>query len=84
MTATVKHRSAQAFCYQPEDLKPTDHAAALSDEAANEAFIARNSASIAAGIEQARAEFERGDYFTLDQVMADIDAQRQRRRSGGS
>jgi predicted transcriptional regulator len=47
-----------------------------------EAFLDRNADALRASIEKADAEFERGEYFTLDQVMADIDAQRRGRRAG--
>jgi len=67
------------FQYSPDDLAPRDFAA---DEAFLEAFIKRNKDALNASIENARAQIMRGEYFTRDQVMADVKAQRQRRRSG--
>ena len=66
------------FRYAPEDLAPRDSAA---DEAFLDAFIKRNKDTLNASIETARARIMRGEYFTRDQVMADVKAQRQRRRT---
>ncbi len=62
--------------YTPEDLQPRDAAA---DDRAADAYLERNKDALNASIEKARAEFERGEYFTLDQVMADAKAQKLRR-----
>jgi len=62
--------------YTKEDLEPRDAAA---DEAALDAFLKRNKDAINASIDKARAEYERGEYFTHEQVWADIKAQRARR-----
>jgi hypothetical protein len=78
-TKTQQNRPLKtAFRYEPEDLEPQDNG---RDQAALDAHLDRNKDALTASIEQSRAEFERGEYFTLDQVMADIDAQRQRRRA---
>ena len=79
MNAKTTSKPIDTFRYEPEDLEPRDHAA---DVAAMDAFLVRNKDTINASIEKDNAEFERGEYFTLDQVMADIGAQRQRRRAG--
>jgi predicted transcriptional regulator len=76
MTTKTASKSAESFRYEPEDLEPRDPAAA---EASLDAYLRRNKDAINASIEPDHAEFERGEYFTLDQVMADIDAERQRR-----
>lgn len=77
-TAKAKPRKS-GFRYAPEDLTPRDLAA---DEAFLDAFIKRNKDALEASIAKARAQIMRGEYFTRDQVMSDIKAQRQRRRSG--
>jgi predicted transcriptional regulator len=59
--------------YAPEDLESRD---AIADEAALDTFLRRNKDAINASIEKAHEEFERGEYFTLDEVMADLKAQR--------
>jgi hypothetical protein len=64
------------FRYAPEDLVPRDLAA---DEALLDDYIRRNKDALDASIEKARAQVMRGKYFTRDQVMADLKAQRQRR-----
>jgi hypothetical protein len=51
-----------------------------ADEAAMDTYIARNKDALNASIDKATAEYARGEYFSLDQVMADIRAQQQRRR----
>jgi len=68
---------ADSFRYQSEDLEHPDPAAA---EASLDSYLQRNKDAINASIDQDHAEFERGEYFTLEQVMADIDSQRQRSR----
>jgi len=77
-TKTSTHSSADTFRYEPEDLAPRDH---LADEAALDAYLERNKDALNASIEEARAEFARGEYFTIDQVVADLAAQRDRRRA---
>lgn len=67
------------FRYAPEDLAPRDFAA---DEALLDSFIKRNTDALNASIQNARAQIMRGKYFTREQVIADIKAQRQRRRTG--
>jgi predicted transcriptional regulator len=62
--------------YAAEDLAPRDP---VADEAASDAYLQRNRDALNASIEKAHAEFERGKYFTLDQVMADVNANRQRK-----
>lgn len=49
--------------YAPEDLEPRDRAA---DEAALCRFVECNRDALNASIEKAQAEFERGEYFTLE------------------
>jgi hypothetical protein len=75
-TAKVGQRKAR-FHYEPEDLAPRDLAA---DEALVDAYIERNKDTLNASIRKARGQIARGKYFTRDQVMADLKAQRQRRR----
>lgn len=64
--------------YTSEDLAPRDAAA---DDAALDSYLLRNKDPLNASIEKAHLEFEQGEYFTLDQVVADVSAQQQRRRS---
>jgi len=61
--------------YTEEDLAPRDHAA---DEAALDAWIERNKDALNASIDKARAEFERGHYFTHEQVWAEVSARLKR------
>lgn len=77
-TKTAKpKRTASGLHYTPEDLASRNMA---EDEAAVDSFLERNKDALNASIEKADAEFERGVFFTLDQAMADVGAQRQRRR----
>ncbi len=76
---TKDTKSTQAtFRYDAEDLRPRD---AETERASLEAYLDRNNQALEASIARAREGFDRGTYYTLDQVMADIDAQRQRRRA---
>ena len=78
-TKAATHRS-DTFRYEPEDLQPSDDTV---EQAELEAYLERNKDVLAASsIEQARIELVQGEYYTLDQVVADVDAQRQRRRDG--
>lgn len=76
-SAKAKPRKS-GFRYAPEDLAPRDLAA---DEALLDAFIKSNKDALNASVEKARAQIMRGEYFTRDQVIADLKAQRQRRRT---
>jgi predicted transcriptional regulator len=69
-------KSKSGVRYAPEDLAPRDVAA---DEAVLDTYLQRNKDALNASIEKAHAEFEKGEYFTLDRVMADVRAQQQRR-----
>jgi hypothetical protein len=51
-----------------------------ADEAALAGFLERNGSALRASAERARGEFEQGVCCTLDQMMADVEGQRQRRR----
>ena len=73
--STKTAKPAKAL-YTEEDLAPRDHAA---DEAALDAWIERNKDALKASFKQAKEEYERGEYFTHEQVCADIKAQRARR-----
>ena len=76
---TAKTKPAKSgFRYAQEDLAPRDVAA---DEALVNAFIKQNKDALNASIKTARGQIARGDYFTRDQVMADLKAQRRRRRT---
>lgn len=78
-TKTAKAKPAKSsFRYAPEDVEPRDCGA---DEAFADAYTKRNKDALNASIEEAHAAFERGDYFTLDQAIADVKAQRQRRQT---
>ncbi|HEX3672980.1 MAG TPA: hypothetical protein VHU87_01785 [Rhizomicrobium sp.] len=78
-TKTAKAKQAKSgILYEPEDLAPRNVAA---DEATLDTYLERNKDALNASIEKAHAEFANGEYFTLDQVMADVGAQRQRRRA---
>jgi hypothetical protein len=77
-TKTAKpKRVTPGLHYKPEDLAPRDMAA---DQAAVDNFLERNKDALNASIENAHAEFEHGTFFTLDQAMANVRAQGQRRR----
>ena len=73
---TPRKSDTAPFQYEPADLVLPDMAA---DEAALAAFLERNGSALKASAERARGEFERGACCTLDQMMADIEAQKQRR-----
>jgi hypothetical protein len=47
-------------------------------------YIDSNKDALNASIEKARAEFQRGDYLTLDQVRANLSVQRQHFRMAGT
>jgi predicted transcriptional regulator len=74
-----------ALAMSTKTAKPKRTASGLhymaEDEAAVDSFLERNKDALNASIEKAHAEFERGVFFTLDQAMADVGAQRQRRRA---
>lgn len=78
-TKTAKAPTKSGFRYVPEDLAPRD---ASADETVADGYANRNKKALNASIDKAHAEFERGKYFTRDQVAADIKASRQRRRAG--
>jgi predicted transcriptional regulator len=79
-TKTAKAKPGKpGFRYAKENLAPRDLAA---DEAFGDAYIKRNKDALNASIVKARAEIARGEFFTQDQVMADLKAQRLRRRTG--
>jgi hypothetical protein len=69
MSAKAK-KLTDSFRYQPENLEHPDPAVA---EASLDAYLLRNKDAINASIEQDHAEFESREYFTLEQVMADIE-----------
>jgi predicted transcriptional regulator len=76
-TKIAKAKEAKSgLRYAPEDLVPRN---VVADETALDAYLKRNKDALNASIERAHAEFERGEYFTLDQVMADVRVQRKRR-----
>ncbi len=77
MKSKQPSKAADIFRYEPEDLEPRDSAA---DKAAVDAYIERNKDAINVSIDKAHAEFERGEYLTLDQVKANIDARRRHLR----
>lgn len=78
-TKTAKARPRKSrFRYAQEDLAPRDLAA---DDAFVDAYVERNKDALNASIRKARAQIARGEYFTRDQVMADLKAQRQRRNA---
>jgi hypothetical protein len=77
MPMTAKTAKPPKALYTEEDLAPRDHAA---DEAALDAWLRRNKDAINASADKAREEFERGHYYTLDQVIADVKAQQARRK----
>ncbi len=47
-----------------------------AEEAEMDAFLFRNRDEINASIRKAREEFARGDFYTLDEVMAHLEADR--------
>ena len=78
-TKTNKPNSTEpGFRYTEEDLAPRDVAA---EEAAMGAYIERNKDGINASIDLAREQYARGEFFTHDQVFAELKAQALRRRS---
>ena len=77
MSTKTAKKTVTGMRYTPEDLEPRDAAA---DEAAMDAYLRRNKDALNASAERAMAEFERGETFTLDQVMSEVRAQRLRRK----
>ena len=78
-TKTTKPAPTKSgFRYTEEDLAPRDFAA---EEAAMDAYIERNKDAINASIDLAREQHARGEYFTHEQVFADLEAQTLRRRT---
>ena len=75
-TAKTKPRKSR-FRYQREDLAPRD---LMADEAFVDNYVERNKDALNASIRNAREQIARGEYFTHDQVMADLKAQRKRSR----
>jgi len=69
MLMTTKTAKPPKALYTEEDLAPRDHAA---DEAAMDAWIERNKDALKASFKKAREEYERGHYFTHEQVWAEI------------
>jgi hypothetical protein len=78
MPMSTKTAKPPKALYTEEDLAPRDHAA---DEAALDAWLERNKDALNASADRAREEYERGEYYTHEQVWADIKAQRARRRN---
>ncbi len=76
MKSTTNQDTPTIFRYEPEDIEQRDESAETADV---EQKLEQHSVAVAAKLQQARAEFARGEYFTLEQVTADIDAQRLRR-----
>jgi predicted transcriptional regulator len=64
--------------YRPEDLEPRDPAA---DEAALNAWLLRNKDALNASARKAWKEFQRGEFFTHEEVMRDLKIQLRRRRA---
>lgn len=77
-TKSAKAKSKKpGFRYTPEDLAPRDRSA---DETLVDAYTARNKEALNESIGSAHDAFERGEYFTLDQAMADLPRRGQRLR----
>jgi hypothetical protein len=74
-TAKSKQRKA-GFRYEREDLAPRD---LVADEAFVDSYVERNKDALNASIKKARGQIAHGEYFTHDQVMANLKAQRRRR-----
>jgi hypothetical protein len=81
MTSKPITRATEIFRYEPEDLEAPDRS---KDEAVIDGFVERNKYALNASLEKARAEFERGEYLTLDQVRANLSAQRRHLRASSS
>ena len=78
-TKTTESNSTEpGFRYTEEDLAPRDP---VAEGALMDAFIERNKDTLNASIVKARAQIAAGEYFTHDQVMADLKAQALRRRN---
>jgi hypothetical protein len=77
MKQAMNQSAPDIFRYEPEDMEQRDESAEIADL---EQKLERHTGAVAAKLRQARAEFARGEYFTLEQVTSDIDAQRLRRR----
>lgn len=73
---TAKTAKPAKALYTEEDLAPRDHAA---DEAAMDAWIERNKEALKASFKKAKEEYKRGEYFTHEQVWAELRAQQARR-----
>jgi hypothetical protein len=50
-------------------------------EAEMEAWFERNKDALKASIEEAQAQIERGEWYTLEEVMAELKAQAKRRQA---
>jgi predicted transcriptional regulator len=78
-TKTTEPNSTEpGFRYTKEDLAPRNVAA---EEAAMGAYIERNKDGINASIDLAREQYARGEFFTHEQVFADLEAQSLCRRT---
>lgn len=71
MPMSAKTAKPPKALYTEEDLAPRDAAA---DEAALDAWLERNKDALNASFDKAKAEYERGEYFTHEQVWAEIKA----------
>jgi hypothetical protein len=79
MSSKIAKRAIKSAArYVPEDLKSRDVGA---EQAALDEYLERNKDALNASIEKADKEFSRDEYYTLDQAMADVRAQRERRVS---
>jgi predicted transcriptional regulator len=76
MSMSAKTAKPPKALYTKEDLEPRDVAA---DEAALDAWLERNKDAINASADKAREEFERGEYYTHEEVWAEIWARLARR-----
>ena len=74
---TRSKRQKDEFQYSAEDLRPKDP---VADDEFIDKFIERNREALGRSLQETESQFTRGDVYTPEEVMAEIDAQRKRRR----
>lgn len=73
-----QQKTSGSFQYEAEDVKPRDGAA---DDDFIDDYIRRNGEAPAESIEIAERDFREGRTFGHDEVMAEIEQQRQKRKA---
>jgi len=75
MSMNTKSAKPSKALYTEEDLAPRDHAA---DEAAMDAWIERNKDALKASFRESKEQYERGEFYTHEQVWAEVSARLKR------